>query len=222
MNSENSIDEQLHQLALMAKAHPVRSRQRQDALTKICKILQQPNTLTRRRGMSEDAYIEAKQGLMLYICEKIDNYDPLKGCSVLAWANTNFKWRQHDEAVKANSSDTLSLDNLPLGGVGEDKPYKNWEEKISEARLNPSKHPGFISAQVQTLFEEDPDRRFRDAHVKNRPDVTFQRLVLRVFNGDTYKDLSVETGISISTLSSFFQRRLAEFGPYIKDYLMND
>jgi DNA-directed RNA polymerase specialized sigma24 family protein len=64
--------------------------------------------------------------------------------------------------------------------------------------------------------------KFAAAHVKGRPDVTFQILVLRGLYGTPYREMAEQTGVSVSTLSSFYQRRLAEFSPYIREYLMND
>jgi DNA-directed RNA polymerase specialized sigma24 family protein len=46
--------------------------------------------------------------------------------------------------------------------------------------------------------------------------------VLRGLYGTPYREMAEQTGISVSTLSSFYQRRLADFSPYIREYLMND
>lgn len=76
--------------------------------------------------------------------------------------------------------------------------------------------------KLKDLFEQDPGNKFAAAHIKGYPDITFQILVLRGLYGTPYREMAEQTGVSISTLSSFYQRKLAGFTPYIRDYLMND
>jgi hypothetical protein len=218
MQSAN-IDEQLHQLALTAQAHPFGSRARQQVLTQICTILRQPGLLKRRANTREDVWREARQTTLIYVCEKIDNYDPTKGCSFLAWVNGNFKWRQRDAEITVNQPDHTSLDAFLKKDDASGE--RAWEDFNFENIFAAASHPDFLSAQLKTLFEEDPDGRFATTHIKGKPEITFQRLVLRVFHGITYQELSTETGASISTLSSFFQRKVAEFSPSIREYFMN-
>jgi DNA-directed RNA polymerase specialized sigma24 family protein len=217
MQSE-SIDQQLHEFALAAKAAPPGSRARQRALTEICQILRQPGLLRRRSNIREDLWKEARQVVMVYICEKIDNYNPQKGTSFLAWVNTHLKWRQQDLEKGRNSPDYISLENLISSASRETGEKSAWEEFI-ESENSKSE---FLSVKLKNLFEDDPDDEFAAAHVKGRPDVTFQILVLRGLYGTPYREMAEQTGVSVSTLSSFYQRRLAEFSPYIREYLMND
>lgn len=217
MQSE-SVDQQLHELALAAKAAPPKSRARQRALAKICGLLRQPGLLRRRANTREDIWIEARQAILVYICEKIDNYDPQKGTSFLAWVNTHLKWRQQDLETGRNNPEYIYLEEYLSNMSNEAGARSSWEERLEQNDVNSE----FISVKLKDLFEEDPGNKFAAAHVKGHPDITFQTLVLRGLYGTPYREMAEQTGVSISTLSSFYQRKLAEFTPYIRDYLMND
>lgn len=213
----DSLDEQLKKLALTAKAHPFKSPSRRRALAEIYSILQKPGMLNRRPGIHSQVWDEVRRDILVYACEKIDNYDPDKG-RFLDWVNGNSKWRQHDAEIEFNRPPYLSLDNpLTFGGDP-----RSWQELNLISAFGSDDHPDFISLQLQRLFEEDPDGRFASVHVKDHPEVTFQSLLLRKIYGVPYREVAEQTGISISTLSSFYQRKLAEFSSYIRDYLRND
>jgi hypothetical protein len=218
MQSE-SIEQQLHELALVAKAAFPGSRQRQQALSKIYRLLDEGGVLKRRPGTHPQVFSEVKTDILTYACEKIDNFDPEKG-QFLRWINSHFWWRQRDAQKKFSQPQHKSLDDPATFG-------KNAEEGIWQSLnllsvFNLGNHPDYTSAQLRDFLEDDPDGKFCAAHVKDRPDVTFQSLALRGMYGEPYREVAQRTGISISTLSSFYQRRLAEFSPYIREYFMNN
>lgn len=206
------IEENLNRLAVEACQHPIKSRQRQLALTKIIQMLQQPGILKQSAGITQEQYLEARHNLSIYICEKIDNFDPQKG-SFLRWAQSNFKWRKRDVMWGAHQPNFDSLESL----CDHDR---NWEEILGDRRFavtGDSLVDGF-----RKLIKDDPDHKFREAHIRNKPDVTFQIIViLKDIDGLTLKDISQKFDVPIPTLSSFYQRRIAEFKLYIQDYLLN-
>ena len=66
-------------------------------------------------------------------------------------------------------------------------------------------------------MEADPQGELRGIYITNRPDVTAQILILRRLPPETsWKDLAADYKLSVSTLSSFYQRqclpRLRKFG----------
>ena len=218
MQSE-SIEQQLHELALVAKAASPSSRQRQQSLSKICRLLDEGGVLKRRPGIHPQIFSEVKVDILAYACEKIDNFDPEKG-RFLGWINSHFWWRQRDAQKKFNQPSHKSLDDPATFGRSAETGI--WQDLNLLSVFSLDHHPDFTSTQLRDLLEEDPDEKFCNAHVRDRPDVTFKSLALRGIYGEPYREMAQKTGISISTLSSFYQRKLAEFSPYIREYFMND
>jgi len=223
MSIEN-IDRELHQLALIAQSHPKRSPQRRSALAKICKILNQPGIL-QVPGQEDAVWQEAKQNFFLYLCRTmIDNYspergDPDAGGSFIRWSRVTLKYR-HRDVLRARSSETKKT--ISLDGIGRNREVKgSWEDFINKDVFN-NHDSDSISQKLRRFIEDDPDGKFKSAHISNKPDANFQVLALRVYTGEPFKDLSKRLGVPVPTLSSYFQRKLAHFKSYIQDYLMND
>ncbi|MEM9090785.1 MAG: SAV_2336 N-terminal domain-related protein [Cyanobacteria bacterium P01_F01_bin.53] len=87
---------------------------------------------------------------------------------------------------------------------------------IAEKRTQPDIIPPWLE-QVRAWAEADPDGTLAATHVSKHPTVTAQQLILRRLPPETpWKELSAEYGISVGTLSSFYQRqclkRLQAFG----------
>ncbi|MCU0537811.1 MAG: hypothetical protein MUD14_28320, partial [Hydrococcus sp. Prado102] len=79
----------------------------------------------------------------------------------------------------------------------------------------------FSNAQLLRQFlEDDPENLLNNERLRERPEVTFQFLALAKFVEDrTWDDIATKLGISLQTLSSFFDRRLQKLMPYFKKYL---
>lgn len=85
----NEVDEQLLRLALTAQQFPPLSPKRQLALRKLVNGILQSGKLCypqqgKFAGAYQEIYDEALQELLLYICENIDKYNPLRA-SVMGW-----------------------------------------------------------------------------------------------------------------------------------------
>jgi DNA-directed RNA polymerase specialized sigma24 family protein len=206
--SSDDFDRRLQQLAVEAQTHPLHSRQRQQVLDRLVKLIMQFGHITHpQRGLwtsdvYEDFYNEALQKTWLYIFHNIENYRLEH--SVMAWVNNLMK--HHFNAVVREYRNlrmipTLSLDEL------------EWRLSSDEDTLNDSK-------MLLQFLEEDPEHLFRTAHIRSRPDVTFQFLALaRTVEDKSWDELSQSLGISPQTLCSFFNRQLRNFNPYFYKHL---
>jgi hypothetical protein len=213
----NAIDQQLKQLAQEAQQHPPRSKQRQQALAKLLGAIQQSGKLTRPypgqfHGFYEDIYDEAKQRLFCYICERIDDYNP--SFEVLQWVNFLLKQRFFMEASRSimptlhNGIDAKRVKRLTLDDL----------EKNNPAEVNPQLTPS-LSQEIIHYLETDPEGLFNQTYTSNQPAANFQFLALKLLSGYSWKEISEELGIKISTLSSFYQRCLTKFSPKLREYL---
>ena len=211
-------DYQLQQLVLQAQQYPSRSAQQQLALTKLIQMLKQSGQLTRPRagsfpGMYEAIYEEALQRLFVYICSRIETYDPTRG-KVLQWVNFLLSRRFFIEA----SRDVLPT--LPKGINAKEITRLSLDEldRHNPSDLNPCLIPS-AGEELRHYIEEDPDGVLQSVHVENQPQVTFQWLALKRLDGFSWKELSIELDIRIPTLSSFYQRTLKKFSSNFRDYL---
>ena len=73
---------------------------------------------------------------------------------------------------------------------------------------------------LRLFLETDPEKELSADWVNNRPEITFQFLAIsRYIQGETWTDLSAQTGIPFRNLSVFFHRTLRKLLPYFKRYL---
>ena len=213
----NEIDQHLKQLAVEAQRHPPKTKQRQQALTKLVRAIQQSGMLIRPRrgafqGFYGEIYAEALQRLFFHICERIDDYDPQR--EVLQWANFLLDKRFFVEAsrtfmptlpkgVHPKEITRLTIDDLDRNNPIEVK--------------NPETHSLF--QEVFQYLESDPEGIFKSTHISKNPAANFQFLAIKILSGYSWKEISDELGIKIPTLSSFYQRCLTKFIPNFKEYL---
>ncbi len=207
----NLQDEQLRELAIAAQGHPQKSRDRQEALTRLVEAIRQSGRLRRPRLSQfaecyEDIYDEALQELMLYICKNIEKYDPKRG-PVLRWVNYLMEKRFFVEAIATVLGDKDS----PEIYVDDVESLNNLEEETP-----------FLSDMIRDCLEEDPDNLFKNKYVENHPKANFQILAKYRWEGRKWKEISAEFRVSVSTLSSFYERGLKEFAPIFKLYLSNE
>ncbi|MBD1903500.1 sigma-70 family RNA polymerase sigma factor [Coleofasciculus sp. FACHB-712] len=206
----DELDEQLKQLAKSAQQHPPLAQGRQLALRKLLNGILQSGRLCRPQwgqfsGVYEDIYDEARQELLLYICQNIDKYDPERG-GVMAWANVLLERRFFKEAIPkilgSPGIQKMTLADLDNFAVPESPPVLN--EILTE------------------YIESDPEKLFQKEHIVNHPKANFRALVRRRILGDSWKQISAEFGIKIPTISSFYYRCLNKFSANLKEYYLNN
>lgn len=91
------------------------------------------------------------------------------------------------------------------------------ETKTLEDIAQPEEKP-FLSETVRQYIEEDPAKLFQK-HIRENPQATFQAIALARLDGKTWKEMSEAWGIGIPSLNNFFQRRLKELAPEIRNYV---
>lgn len=209
---EDSLERQLLELTLEARSHPSESVSRQQRLTRLIILIEQSGRLTRLRkyaqsypaSMFTDLYNEAKQKAWMYICNNPELYRPEK--PVLAWVNSNFKYKFLDILNEQKLRRTCCYDPFVL------------EKLDSKVDLEDFETTDYYNLRL--FLETDPEQKLAAYWVRNHPDITFQFLAIsRHIKGETWIDLSTQNDISFRTLSSFFQRTLRKLLPYFKRYL---
>lgn len=200
----------LKNLALEAKQHPPGSRLRQHALTQLIEAIRISGRLCRpkRPGLSPNfynlLYDEAVNKTFIYVCRKIDNYDPERGDKkFMNWVN--FRLERVFIECEGEFRDR-DIDVLP------------WPDESLEP-VTPEKANSLFE-MVRQCLEEDVDKIFQNEHIKLRKDANFRAIALKRFDGETWKKIAQELNVTIQTLSSFFQRSCDKFRPYFKQYIL--
>ncbi len=78
-----------------------------------------------------------------------------------------------------------------------------------------------LAEEIKSYIELDPDNFLKETYIKNYPKANFSALLKLRLEGRPWQEISEIYGMSISTLSSFYQRCLSKFIPRIKEYLKN-
>jgi DNA-directed RNA polymerase specialized sigma24 family protein len=217
--NELSLDDYLQQLVEAAQRHPPGSRDRKKSLAKLIGVLQGCGQLARPRrgqfqGLYEDIYREATQRLFTYICDRIDDYSAERG-RVLQWVNFLLSRRFFIEASREflptvpKGIDAKTVTRLSLEDLDSNNP----------SELNPQLTPS-LSEDLSCYFQEDPGDVFQTTCIADRPRANFQYIVLKRLEGYSWKELSKELDLGISTLSSFYQRCITRFAPQCRKDLL--
>jgi hypothetical protein len=188
--------------------HPAGSAQRQRYLTRIIRHI--APKLWRE---NTPYYQDALQQTWVYFCQNICEgntgavYSPERG-SVITWLNFYLKRRLQD----FYTDDRKRKDTFVSKKVGDSS---DTLDPLDTVAAEPDVPP--LLEQVKQWVENDPMGELTSLHIANRPDVTAQMLILRRLPPETsWKDLATEFNLSVSTLSSFYQRqclpRLRKFG----------
>lgn len=202
MSSEPS-DEQLKLLAITAQRHPPLSRERREALGKLFElILPKFGSLRESRFSDEEIYEEAIQNLFFYICKNIEKYNPDRA-PFMSWVRmllyVDFLNKAFDERAIQNkimSSFDSSFENV----------YS-------------LDQPPLLSEQIRECIESDAEGIFKKEHIKNNQEANFQSLAKRRFAGESWKDISADSGINIATLSSFYRRCMKKYKAKLQEYM---
>ena len=196
-------DGQLKNLALEAQRHPPHTELRQHALGELIEAIRLSGKLSRphRTRFSpqfyELLYEEAVNQTLIYVCRKIDNYDPERG-QVKKFMNwVNFRLDRDILDTSRKFSDPPGKVPLPPD------PFIPFPQNNSPSLFD----------KVRELIEEDAKNIFNRAHVRNHPEANFQVIALARFSGKSWEEISSEFRISVPTLSSFFQRCCEKFRP---------
>lgn len=188
----------LSKLVKEACQYPHGSKERQKKLTAIIRLVH-----SRLWHENTSYYEDALQETWLYFCRNICDgkpdkiYDPDKS-SVVTWLNNYLKWRLKDGYIKT---------------VKERQRTVFWQVNNNQI-INPvdnlpaNDNPPPILEEIEKWAWEDSEKKLRKIHLKNHPQVTAQILILRRLPPETeWSELAEEYGVSVGTLSSFYQRK---------------
>ncbi len=213
--------DELQHLITIAQSHPERSSQRRIALTKLMRAIGRSDRITKQSNWLsipnfKDIYDEALNETLIEICRRIDNYNPQY--PVMAWVNNIFNYRFQDIYHKYQKR---GITNLPkqaqLQWLEINRPQSRSSSQ-SDREINLDEGEDDLKL-LRDFVATDPDRIFATEHIQNRPDVTFQTILLMICDAKSWTEISEQFDISISTISSFYQRRLHKFLPYLQKHL---
>lgn len=209
----DAFSEQLRSLVTEACRHRPGSVERQKSLTKLIRLI------SKKLWQENTPYYEdALQQTWVYFCQNIceaktgEPYDPTRG-SVVTWLNAYLKRRLQDFYIDSQKQQARTA------------PKQNQRSKTGETAQTvdpvdkleaPPDVPSLLE-EIRTWASKDPTSELRSVHIQGHPKVTCQVLILRRLPPETsWKTLAAEFGVSVSTLSSFYQRqclpRLRKFG----------
>ncbi len=203
----DEIDVLLQKLVSTAQSYPHLTQQRQLALTKLVNSIVQSGKLRHPQrslfsaDIYEDIYNEALQRLLLYICQKIDKYNPERG-SVMTWVNVLLERRFIKEAIR----EFFGQQNVT---------------SISDAHLDylvSGEEPQDITEILIECIKLDPESLFKKEHIKKYPQANFQALAQQRILGKSWKEIAAEYDLKIPTVSCFYYRCLNKFADKIKTY----
>ncbi len=209
MDSSNPNPEHLKQLVRDTCQHPKGSPQRQRGLTRLIR------EITIQLWHTSDAYYpDALQQTWIYFCKNLCEattgraYD----CEIatpVTWLNAYLKRRLQDFKIAENRDRYQTVSRASLTFTSEDGPI----DPIDQLRAPPDIPPWL--EQVYDWVEKSEE--LETIHIAKHPTVTAKVLILKRLPPETpWKTLSAEYGISIGTLSSFYQRqclsKLREYG----------
>ncbi len=210
-NSDHShhqpLSNRLKQLVIETCQHPKGSPQRQRGLTQLIRLLTDQLWHT-----SAAYYPDALQQTWIYFCRNLCEattcraYNPDVATPV-TWLNTYLKYRLKDFQI---AEDRDRRTTLPVSSFScrEDGPLDPLDRIAAQPDIPP------WLEQIKAWAESDLD--LEQIHVSKHPTVTARALILKRLPPETpWKTLSAEYGISIGTLSSFYQRQCL---PKLRDY----
>lgn len=206
----DELEEKLKQLSMTAQEHPPLSQQRQLALRELVNGILQSGRLCRPQrgqflGFYDDIYDEALQELLLFVCQKIDKYDPERG-SIMAWVNVLLERRFFREAIPK-----------VLG--------KQDAKRLTLADLDQFAAPeevGTLTDALRECIELDPGGFLKAEHIENYPAANFQSLLKRRMSGKSWKEIAAEFDVKIPTVSGFYYRCLTKLSPKLKEYCIDN
>jgi hypothetical protein len=210
----DNLEEQLRSLVTEACRHRAGSVQRQKNLTKLIRLI------SKKLWKENTPYYEdALQQTWVYFCQNIceantgEPYDPTRG-SVVTWLNAYLRRRLQDfyiDSQKQQAKTALAKQ------IHSSKPGETTQtfDPVDNLEATPDVPP--LLEEIRRWAQTDPTGSLRSIHIQGHPKVTCQVLILRRLPPEaSWKTLAAEFGVSVSTLSSFYQRqclpRLRKFG----------
>lgn len=195
INTHNlNLNQQLQQLVLEACSYPAKSLIRRQKLNELVRLVMKSGKLWQENS---PYYKDALQQTWLYFCRNPEQYNPER-CSVITWLDNCLKWRLQDFRSSQTKEQARAVSSSILGT---EEAINLIENLPASADIPP------ILAETYQWAETDPDGELRSIHVKERPDVTCQILILRRLPPETpWKTIAKEFSLPPSTAPNFYKR----------------
>ena len=206
-------DTQLKKLALEAQRHLPNTEARQQALIELVNAIMlsgqlcHPHRWILPPNFYELIYEESVNQTLVYVCQKIDTYRPYDSdrhieTKFITWVNFRLDkmvLQYYNKLKKQSCPEIPTL--AELEDIAQPEPQSDFSESLRQC------------------LEDDPNNLFKNEHIRNHPKANFRDIALTMISGKTWEEISIEFGIKIPTLSSFFQRSCKKFAPEFKKYL---
>lgn len=217
MTSSENLDCRLRQLVLRAQQCPRGTLDYRRALEELINLLFKCGKLYRPylsdlpasyRYAYAEIYAEAKQNLMLHLCEHLDDYQPERA-KVLMWVNFLLKRRFWMGAIQEFRR------SHPQGSEFSQRTLDDFEEDEADSHDDEQNLP--TTEIIAKRLEENPGHEFSKIHVKRHPKANLRILILRRLYGQSWEEISDYFGVSIPTLSSFYRRKMIQCKKQLQD-----
>ncbi|MEM7579198.1 MAG: sigma-70 family RNA polymerase sigma factor [Cyanobacteria bacterium P01_A01_bin.80] len=200
-----SLNEIVNDLVEKARRHAPESHQRQRLLTQIIRLIS-----GKLWWENTPYYQDALQQTWLYFCRNLCEattaqaaYDSTKG-SVVTWLNAYLKRRLQDAYINCSREAAIKVSTTTYQSASGE--FGSTIDPVDNLVANPDFPP--ILEQVKYWVETDSTKELQSTHIKGNPKVNCQTLILkRLLLEVSWKDMSAEFGIPVSSLSSFYQRQ---------------
>lgn len=201
-------DDLLKALALEAQRHPPQTPDRLHALTELVEAIRISGRLIRPHRSKftpqfyQLLYEEAVNQTLIYICRRIDTYDPDRGQAKRFMNWVNFRLDKILIECRRAFSDR-EIQELPDLNSLELIPQPEAESTLSD--------------DIRDFIASDPELVFCNTHIRNRPEANFQAIALARFAETSWEEISEKFSLKIPTLSSFYQRCCKKFAPLFQE-----
>lgn len=193
-------NEELKQLILETCKYPPGSLERQRNLTKLIIAIRRSQKLWRE---NTPYYQDALQQTWIFFCQHLceadtgQKYDPNRS-AVTTWLNRYLKWRLQDFRLAAQADKKTKVTTIRVSN--------STVSIVDRLAAKPDIPP--ILENTLRWVKQDSNGELRSIHIKGYPHINCQQLILRRLPPETsWQELSQEFGVSISTLSNFYQRQ---------------
>ena len=194
-------DDKLKQLALTVQDYAPNSELRSYALKELIKAIKisgklcSPYKYRFSPEVYKVIYEEALMETFMFICTRIDNYDPERGKKkFMNWVN--FKL---EKAVLICCNKLKIYQEIQFFELSD-------LDKITAPVTAPS-----LAESLVDYIKKDPDNLFTKSYVKGNPDANFRTIALARISGQSWQEIAQQFNISVSTLSSFYRRNCQRF-----------
>jgi hypothetical protein len=196
--SDSTCCETIYPFILEASQHQVGSRQRDRSLTQAIRAI----TPKLWRAYTP-YYPDALQQTWLYFVKNgCQTYDRDRGC-IITWLNSYLWYRHQDLAQQAIKRQCQEVP-IDLDAANTEDSYGYALREVSGREYGSL----FLLEQVSNWVATDLNNMLRNTHVRGRPDIDAQTLIqLRLPPETSWKNISAQFDVPISTLSGFYRRQ---------------